>query len=52
MTITIVCVCGHHNLVFDTELETARCEMCDVLLLRPAPAVTAPQVAPVPRSER
>lgn len=35
MTITIVCGCGHHNLVFDTELEKARCESCNTLLLKP-----------------
>ena len=47
MTITIVCGCGHHNLVFDTELEKARCEFnmenslvtvcesCNTLLLKP-----------------
>ena len=35
MTITIVCGCGHHNLVFDTDLEKARCESCNTLLLKP-----------------
>ncbi|GAB4222612.1 MAG: hypothetical protein Kow0062_20830 [Acidobacteriota bacterium] len=35
MTITIVCVCGQHNAVHDAELETARCEHCGGILLRP-----------------
>lgn len=38
MTITIVCVCGQHNLVFEHDLDTARCEACGTLLLKPAAA--------------
>ena len=41
MTITIVCGCGHHNLVFDTDLEKARCENCNTLLLKPVTSTQA-----------
>ncbi len=36
MTVTIVCVCGHHNAVPDEDLERASCQGCLAPLLRPA----------------
>jgi hypothetical protein len=42
--ITIVCHCGHHNLVPDEQLEVAHCLRCHRLLLpvsRLAPTVAA-----------
>jgi hypothetical protein len=38
MTVTIVCVCGHHNAVPDEDLERASCGGCLAPLLRPAQA--------------